>query len=264
MQFDSEEEAAYETGRAAWPDVVLERECFAGRARAAGVRADDLAVHAADLFLAYACVDGNRAAVEHFERLLLSRVEIYVGHLNLSPASLEETRQRVRVKLLAGDPPAIAWYRGRGPLGAWVRVTTVRAALDLVARPDEGASDRELLELTAPLDDNPELAAARELYRQRFQSGLEAALTALTPREKTLLRLHVVDGLNVDGIGRIFRVHRATAARWLVTIRSRIFQSLREELGLQRLASSSEVRSLAGLLRDEIHLSATRILRPNS
>jgi RNA polymerase sigma-70 factor (ECF subfamily) len=118
--------------------------------------------------------------------------------------------------------------------------------------------------MTAPLGDNPELAVARERYLQRFQTGLEAALTGLTPRDKTLLRLHVVEGLSVDAIGRIYRVHRATAARWLVAIRSRIFHSLRQALGLQRIASSSELRSLAGLLRDEIHVSAVRILTTDS
>jgi RNA polymerase sigma-70 factor, ECF subfamily len=267
MQFDSELALAYEAGRQAWPDLDLDHERFAERARAGRVAPEDLRARAADLFLAYACADGDRTALRQFEAAILSRVEIYVARLGMTAPALDETRQRVRVKLLTGDPPAIARYRGRGPLAAWVRVTTVRLALDLAASDEGGApksADRELLELTAPLDDNPEMEAARALYRQRFQAGLEAALAGLSTRDKTLLRLHVVEALNVDAIGRIYRVHRATAARWLLAIRSRIFQSVRNELGLRRLVSPSELGSLATLLRDEIHISAERILRAES
>ncbi len=263
MQFDSELALAYEAGRQAWPDVSLDQERFAERVRGGNVAPEDLPVRAADLFLAYACAEGDPAALRQFEAAILSRVEVYVARLGMSEPALDETRQRVRVKLLTGDPPAIARYRGRGPLAAWVRVTTVRLALDVAAANDvggPGSTDRELLEMTAPLDDNPELEAARTLYRERFQAGLEAALAGLAARDKTVLRLHVVEGLNVDAIGRIYRVHRATAARWLVAIRDRIFQSLRKELGLRKLAASSELRSLAGLLRKEIKLSAARIL----
>src|SRR6185295_4564676 len=171
----------------------------AERVRAAQVAPEDLRARAADLFLAYACAAGDPAALRHFEAAILSRVEVYVARLSMSETALDETRQRVRVKLLTGDPPAIARYRGRGPLAAWVRVTTVRLALDVAAANEvdfPGSTDRELLEMTAPLDDNPELEAARTLYRQRFQAGLETALAGLSARDKTLLRLHVVETLN--------------------------------------------------------------------
>jgi RNA polymerase sigma-70 factor (ECF subfamily) len=262
MQFDSEMAVAYEIGRKAWPAIVLDWERFAERAREAGVTPEDLTANAADLFLAYACAEGDRVALHQFETTILSRVEIYIGRLNMSELTLDETRQRVRVKLFTGNPPAIARYRGRGSLGAWVRITSVRLALDLLAASGSSTAspDVELLEMTAPLDDSPELAAARELYRQRFQTGLQAALVALSARDKTLLRLHVMEGLNIDAIGKIYRVHRATAARWLVEIRSQIFDSLRSDLGLRQIGGSSELRSLAGLLRDEVHLSAARIL----
>jgi len=263
MQFDSELAVAYEIGRKAWPDILLDWECFAERARHAGVTPDDLTARAADLFLAYACAEGDRAALHQFETTILSRVEIYTGRLGMSELTLDETRQCVRVKLFTGNPPAIARYRGRGSLGAWVRITTVRLGLDLLAASGSSAAstaDVELLEMTAPLDDSPELATARALYRQRFQAGLQAALIALSRRDKTLLRLHIMEGLNIDAIGKIYRVHRATAARWLVEIRSQIFESLRTDLGLRRIGGSSELRSLADLLRDEVHLSAARIL----
>jgi RNA polymerase sigma-70 factor (ECF subfamily) len=70
-----------------------------------------------------------------------------------------------------------------------------------------------------------------------------------------------VDGLGVEGIGRIYQVHRATAARWLVTLRRQVLQRVRQALALPGTASSSELRSLVTLLRNEIELSLHDVLR---
>jgi len=49
-------------------------------------------------------------------------------------------------------------------------------------------------------------------------------------RERTLLRMPLVDRLNIDRLGVIYRVNRATVARWLVAIRRRLFEEVRREL----------------------------------
>src|SRR5262250_2343285 len=43
----------------------------------------------------------------------------------------DAVRQRVRMKLFVGAAPKIASYAGTGPLGAWLRVVTIRCARDL-------------------------------------------------------------------------------------------------------------------------------------
>ncbi|HTA18393.1 MAG TPA: hypothetical protein VK989_03825, partial [Polyangia bacterium] len=78
--------------------------------------------------------------------------------------------------------------------------------------------------------------------------------------DKTLLRLHLVDRLDIDAIGAIYRSHRATIARRLVGIRAKLLADLRERFALRWGVSSSEVRSLFRLLGNEIHLSARRVL----
>jgi RNA polymerase sigma-70 factor (ECF subfamily) len=139
-------------------------------------------------------------------------------------------------------------------------VIAARTALDLAVVPAE-PSDLDILDLGLALDGGPELTAMRQLYRQRVHAALERALARLTARDKTLLRLHVVDGLNIEAIGALYRVHRATVARWLVASRGRIHENVKDELGLARVPSSSELRSLVSLLGDEIHISARRILQ---
>jgi RNA polymerase sigma-70 factor (ECF subfamily) len=263
MQVSSTVTAAFQEANRALPGVSVTVECFAARLEQNAVREDDLKSRPADLLLACACAQGDRWAIEHFEYRYLSHVAAFTRNVKLDTSALEEVKQRARVKLLVGNPPGIAGYRGRAALRAWVRVSVLRLALDLAADANR-SEDSHLLDAVAALQDTPELSAARHLYRERLQLALEAALERLEPRKKTILCLSAVDNLNVDAIGLIYGVHRATVARWLVAIRSEIFQSLRTDLGLKRPASSSEVRSLVELLRDQLHISVSQMLAPQS
>jgi RNA polymerase sigma-70 factor (ECF subfamily) len=138
----------------------------------------------------------------------------------------------------------------------------VRVALDVVAETGAptAALDIDLPELWSSLHEGPEVETLKKVYRERLMSGLEESLALLEARDRTLLRLHVVDNLGIDAIARIYRVHRATAARWLIAIRGRIFELLRERLAVRFDISTAELRSVVKLLRSEIHLSAQRVL----
>ena len=100
----------------------------------------------------------------------------------------------------------------------------------------------------------------RAFYRDRLNEVLEQSFAALKPREKDVLRLHVVEQANIDVLGRTYRVHRATAARWLVTIRERIFKDLCARAFREWGASTSELRGLLAALRDDLDFSAPRVL----
>ena len=128
----------------------------------------------------------------------------------------------------------------------FVRVTAVRVGIDVATaaaamnrRPDE-----DVLNLLVSMDANPEVEPARTLYRERFRSAIEETLAGLTKRERSLLRLHFLDGLNIDAIASIYRVHRATVARWLVAIRNRALADPRGRLALHLGGTPSELRSL--------------------
>jgi RNA polymerase sigma-70 factor (ECF subfamily) len=68
-------------------------------------------------------------------------------------------------------------------------------------------------------------------------------------------------GLGIDRIGALLNVHRATAARWIRAasdaVRGETRRLLHERLGLK----ASELDSLAGLVRSQIHLSLGRLLQ---
>jgi RNA polymerase sigma-70 factor (ECF subfamily) len=266
MQSVDDLTAAFETGRAAWPAVVLSYEQFARRMQESEVISGNLATHAADLYLMCGCAAGNVAALRLFEDHFIKTMDHHLARSGVLPEWLSEVRQKVRLKLLVGNRPGIASYRGQGPLSAFVRVTAVRVAVDVAAaaaamkhRPDE-----EILNMLVSMDASPEVDTAKTLYRERFRAAVEETLAGLTKREKTLLRLHFIDGLNIEGIGAVYRVHRATVARWLVAIRNRALADLRNRLALHLGGTPSELRSLVSLLREDIDLSARRILGSES
>jgi RNA polymerase sigma-70 factor, ECF subfamily len=253
---------AFARGQKAWPDLGLDSDRFGARLAAACIDGQDLLARAEEIYLAFACADGDARAHRLFEDRFLSEVPRYVSRFRLAPHLLDEVRQRVRLKQLAGDRPGIGGYRGRGPLGAWVRATAVRVAFDVATAAGQEIADRdaELFDVWRAFDDGPEADLIKSTYRDRLTAALQDSLAALAPRDKTVLRLHVVDRLSIDVIARIYRIHRATVARWLVAIRGQVFDELRARAALRWGATSTDLRSLVRILRDDIHLSATRIL----
>jgi RNA polymerase sigma-70 factor (ECF subfamily) len=261
MEFFEIIDQAFDAGRAAWPGVTLSKEDFDERLRLLQVEADNLAARGADLYLAIACAAQLPAAVSQFERTLLAPVPRQLGRMALTAHEEDELRQQLRVKLLVGPTPKILEYKGSGPLGAWVRVCALRLALDLKLAPDVAKrGDNQALDALVSAAGVGETVLDAEEHREAFREALQEALAMLTAREKTILRLHFLDGMNIDALGTVFQVHRATVARWLVSIRTRVLDDVRKRLSLDLGASSSEAQSLVRLLRSEVQVSIQRIL----
>jgi len=231
-------EEALRIGEAAAPEVGLSAVDFArhlARALAtssAATAADELRdVMVADLYLACACGAGNARAIARFERDILSKVRAYLGHIDASPVFVDEARQRLREKLLvstADRSGAILDYRGRGTLESWVRVAAVRLALNM-KRSQKRANanlvhDFNEADVAAARGD-PEVAMIRGLHREHFRAAFHATLAELSADERTVLRMHYLDGLTIDEICVGFRVHRSTIARWLDRARKSVLSS---------------------------------------
>lgn len=253
--------AAESAGLAAWPGVSSSRARLAAHAARVKATVEDLIRHGADLFLASACADGDLAAITWFEKRFLPVVDGALAKMRLGPTAADDVRQNVRVLLLTAPSLQIAAYAGRGPLAGWLRTVTVRAALKVLA------ADRSAAELAGEVLDRllvktvePELHVVRRGLAAEFQAALEQSLLALTPRAKTILRLHYVEGLNIDAIGDLYEVHRATVARWLTATHKVISTNLRERLARTVRSSSSEFESLAAALREDLHISVERLL----
>lgn len=221
-------------------------------------------LHAADLYLALGCLTRSDRAIAAFEAGYMPAARGALGRMNLPDADAEEVLQSLREKLLVGAPdrPArIAEYAGRGELKGWLAAAAVRMALNrLRNRKREVLLDEdELLEVPASSDD-PEVERIRALCQAEFRLAFQAAAGALEPRERVLLRYHFIDGLTIDDLAALHRVHRATAARWLAAARRRLADGTRAQLARRLALGASELESLLRVVRSQLDLSIRQYL----
>jgi RNA polymerase sigma-70 factor (ECF subfamily) len=215
-------------------------------------------VHALDLYLACACARGDTGAFAAFDDHCLGHLDRVMGRMGIDADTSADIKQDIRNCVLIGDggPAKIADFSGRGDLRGWVRVMAIRLALRCRSRTrrEVCAEDDELLQRIAG-PGNPELACAKASYRREFQRAFESALRALPDRQQILLRQHHVDGLTIDELGRLYRVHRATAARMLDRARACVLEATRARMKYRLGVQSQDLDSIIRLIRSQIEIS---------
>lgn len=268
--------------QARWPTVALDPVDFirfvAERLPEDVPALEALAVAATeDLYLALGCVKHDRAALQAFETAYLREVAAFVSGVDRSPAFADEVRQALRERLFTGDKqasnapnaPKIAEFTGSGALGGWVRVAALRIALNL-KRGDARATAAGRASAPGSMEGavgaglspelHPELRFLQAHYKEPFTEALRESLGVLSDRERTLLRLYHVDGLSLEAMAALYRVHLSTVSRWLGRARMRVAETttelLRERLGV----GASEVDSIAALVLSQVDLSLMRLL----
>jgi RNA polymerase sigma-70 factor (ECF subfamily) len=257
------------SARAAQSGVEIDEPALAARlaeyiAGSADPAAELEAVDVPDLRIAFGCARGVPAALAALERDCLGLARSALARM-LDPAAAEDAMQLVRERVLVareGLPPRIDEYEGRGSLAAWLKVIAVRIGMRMRRRERHKltADDEDALLLELPAVLAPEIEPSRSRYGEAFKRAFHAALNALPPRERTLLRLQFIDELTVDQVGVLYRVHRATAARWLAAAR----QSLLEQTSLQLAAelglTMERLRSILEIVISHVDLSLLRAL----
>jgi RNA polymerase sigma-70 factor, ECF subfamily len=258
-------EKAYQAGRRRWPLMNLSRADFLPLISDAAAAPDLETAESGDVFLAFACAAGIPAALAEFDALYLAGLGGRLGRFDLSPDELDEVRQRLRVRFFLGDRPRIRDYQGRGPLGGWVRMAAIRTVLNMKAQGGPVSCDGgDRSDEAAATGATPELAALVGQFGGRFRAAMEEAIRALPARDRTLLQMHFIEGLSLAELGAVYRVHRATIARWLVDCRTRVIEVVRSRLPIRAPASPSELRSLVAAIGDQVDLSVTRVFREAS
>jgi RNA polymerase sigma-70 factor (ECF subfamily) len=202
--------------------------------------------------------------VTAFVREVVPQVEAAVLGVGAEASDVDEVRGLLVDGLLVasgGRPPAIASYAGRGRLRSWVRSIAVRTAMRHLGR-YRSAGDDVLAGLAGEAHD-PEIELLKQRYGAAFRDSFRGALEALTARQRNLLRQHYLDELTVDELGALYRVHRATAARWVAAAREALFDDTRTRLIDSLGLAPADYPSLLQLLHSEIDVSIQRYLAPD-
>ena len=257
-ELDLEVAALIAAGRAAWPGVAVPDAEFADYLAA---RPSAEAAHAGDLYLACACARGDPAAIALFLRDMVPHIEAAVLGLGADPAQVDEVRSQLVDALLIGARPGITTYAGRGQLRSWVRSIAVRMGMRHLGRTRPGPGGDDALASLAAEADDPEIEHLKARYGDAFRAAFAAALAALTARQRNLLRQHYLDELTVDQLGALYRVHRATAARWVAAARESLFDDTRRRMIDALGLAPGDYDSLLRLLHSQLDLSIQRHLQ---
>lgn len=255
-------EKAYADGVQAWPRVKLSYDAFCTHVRRAVGPAPDWEWqrHAADLFLCAACALNEREATRVLSSQVLPRAAKAIARIDSDAHFVDEAMQVLLHKLFVGPDAKIGVYAGRGSLLAWLRVTATRVALDMLrALGAQRHQQVDLSERIAQAGINPLNDLMKSRYAEAFQEALRAAIRELPVRDRNLLRLRLVGHCGIDQLGLMYRVHRATAARWVKAAHVKVFDSVREQLRSKFQLSEDEFDQMAVDLQSRLELS----LSPN-
>jgi RNA polymerase sigma-70 factor (ECF subfamily) len=260
-----------DAGERAWPGLPRDRNRFlrhlAKRLQPGAGCPALRSLHAADLYLACACTYGDGRALAELDRGYLSLVKGWVAHIGRDPAFTDEVGQVLRERLLLArppDPPRIGDYAGAGPLSGWLRISALRTAYNLL-RAEGARAGCENIEPTSPaLAQDAELALLRAEYQDEFRAAFANTLADLPASERNLLRLHYLDGLTLDELSPLFRLHKSSLSRALARARESILSQTRRRLAEQIGLPDREVDSILVFLRSQLDLSLRRLLAPKA
>ncbi|MDB4958374.1 MAG: polymerase, sigma-24 subunit, subfamily [Myxococcales bacterium] len=254
----------------AWPDITVAPERFASElARRLGAEASLESLRricATDVYLAIACAEGDGAAIRRFEQTYLREVEISATKVRATPDQVAEVKATLRRVLFVDEPnrpAATREFSGRGNLRAYVRVMATRDLIRTVnrGRKETPIPDDDILDRLAPHHD-PELSILRAQYQDVVDDAMRAAVAGLDDRTRALLRYQLVDGWTVDQVGKLYGVHRATAARWIVSARAAVGDRIQTELAKRLSIHKDEVASIVRLVTSRVDVSLDRLLGP--
>jgi RNA polymerase sigma-70 factor, ECF subfamily len=264
--------SAFERGRQRWPAIGLSYERFCQRLTQLGHAADTLPEHVEAVYVCAASARGDGAACRAIEEGYFHGLRAAIARVDGREDSIDEVLQLLRVQLFSGEAPKIDSYTGRGPLERWLRTAAMRIAFrqKKARRPLLGGSPEGFPDTPDPAaaptfvsrrdgyDDQP----FKVLYIRAFERALEEAFGGLHGRERTVLRLHFAEGMNIDEIGRVYAVHRSTVARWIAGYRESLAHSVRARLEAQfGELTQEEFDSLFGLVQGQLDVSVTALLR---
>lgn len=260
-------QSTYDAARAQWPAIDVDASVYIRHLAASldGAEPDTslASVQTTDLYLACACAHGDPTAIGTLEREFVSTLDAALRSTGLDAHAADDVKQTVREHMLVGKDgvPGISNYRGRGKLRSWMRAVSLRQAMmHMRGKRETPVGDEALAGLPAIAND-AELAPWKDEYAAAFRSAFEAAITEdLDENERNLLRQHHLDRLSIDALASLYRVHRATAARWVAAARDKLHAGVRKRITAQLAIASDELDSALRLARSRFDVSIHRLL----
>lgn len=238
----------------AWPAIGEPEAAFASFIADQEIPAE----HLSDVYLAWAAVRGDDAAVREVSRwvtALAGRAVRATGVQGYEPRDLEQDLLQLLLVGTAERDARLKQYAGKGPLRAWLRSCAIRECLTRRRR-KTALANADVPAQLADLRDDPELGSLKAADREAFAKALGDAFGALDSSTRTLLRYYYLDELDQRQIALIYQVHHATISRRLDKARESIQESAR--LVLSTRGTPAQVWSL---VRSRLDVSLQSLLQ---
>jgi RNA polymerase sigma-70 factor (ECF subfamily) len=206
------------------------------------------ALHLEDLALAAACMENCEPAWEHFVSAYRPYLRAAAAAvLRCSSASPEacELADSLFAELYGLTDGArrerslFRYFHGRSSLKTWLRAVLAQRHIDAIragrrfeslddgdAKPSSGRTLQKLPQAVSAQPADPH----RERYVSLFIRALQAALTALDPRDEQRLRLYYAKEQTLAEIGRQLAEHESSVSRNLDRIRLALRHAVEETL----------------------------------
>jgi RNA polymerase sigma-70 factor len=253
---------ALEKAKAPWPPLVLPDDVFvrhlAGQLCTASPErtlAQELERrHLADLYLACACLEEVRGAVQLLEQHVLERLPAMLRPFRQPVDVLDEICQQVRIHLLVGTSqggPKLETYGGLGALVKWAYAI----ASNMVPQQTPPRRDRAEHEVAAAFEalsvpgTHADLDIIKRRYGPEFRQTLREILATLPLMQQRMLRHYYVDGLKTAALGRIMGMDQSTAWRKLRSTHQAVYRELRRRLQERHSLSSQDFNSILDVIR---------------
>ncbi|MFO0744612.1 MAG: sigma-70 family RNA polymerase sigma factor [Myxococcota bacterium] len=260
--------ALWESGRSAWPKLALTYDAFAAwLAPRLPAEQDPSALVGADLYLVAACLTQVPGAVEAFVEGPLAVAGRHADRIVKTPEARGELVQALVVQLLTagadGAEPRLAQYSGRGALAVWLRMTVTRRALNTgrvkakTVELEEAAFDREA-------DHNPELSVLRRRHKDEISAIFREATLATSREDRTLLRLHYMEGSTLNELAALFKTSRSSMHRRIETVREQLMARIAELVRQRMRVSVSQQGSMLRIFQSDLRENLGQLLRDES
>jgi len=214
-----------------------------------------LTLHAEDLALGTACIEGSEAAWEYF-------VQEYRGYLRAAAAAITKASpyganpQELADSLFSdlfglvdgkrGERSLFRYFHGRSSLKTWLRSVLAQRHVDCIrAQRRQVSLDADDGERPAPPPERiqqPLLDPYRAHYEACFAAALKHALRTLAAEDRQRLELYYVRQLKLAEVGRQLGEHESSVSRSLERIRRELHAQTEKHLSESFSLSEAEIR----------------------
>ena len=205
-------------------------------------------------YLGVRLCDGDPRAIAAFDRELIPVITNAAQKIDRAPHFVDEVMQARARTAADRERGQRAADRGIRRRGAAARVGTDRGDADamnlLRDRKTEMLVDDEAFFDVVGDGTDVHKKQERAMFAQACSDALRAAFAKLSARERNLLRMHHLHGLTVDELAPMFRVHRATVARWITSAREHLLTETRDSLRDRLAIGEDTVTAFCASSRD--------------